>query len=269
VSLREGIRAPVAGQRGPAVFDRVLCGIDGSPQALEALRQVECLRPAGGSLHLLTVEELRLAVHGGFAAPELYDQIQAAAEAALTRATDLSEATSSRLVDGKPSAALLREIQRLDATVVALGSHGDGRVLGIVLGSTATTLLHEAPCSVFLARPTAHAHRFPSSIVVGVDGSTASRSALEAALDIGRRLAAPVRMLAATGGKPVDFEGLKDVTDLEWDEQRPVRALVEASRRADLVVVGSRGLHGLAALGSVSERVAHEADCSVLVVRAT
>jgi len=32
-------------------------------------------------------------------------------------------------------------------------------------------------------------------------------------------------------------------------------------------VVGSRGLHGLQALGSVSERVAHEARCSTLIVR--
>lgn len=47
----------------------------------------------------------------------------------------------------------------------------------------------------------------------------------------------------------------------------PVRALVGASGIVDLVVVGSRGLHGLKALGSVSERVAHEAEGSVLVVR--
>jgi nucleotide-binding universal stress UspA family protein len=32
-----------------------------------------------------------------------------------------------------------------------------------------------------------------------------------------------------------------------------------------LVAVGSRGLTGLRALGSVSERVAHRAPCSVLV----
>jgi nucleotide-binding universal stress UspA family protein len=48
---------------------------------------------------------------------------------------------------------------------------------------------------------------------------------------------------------------------------KPVGALLEASEQADLVVLGSRGLHGLRALGSVSERVAHEASCSVLVVR--
>jgi nucleotide-binding universal stress UspA family protein len=47
----------------------------------------------------------------------------------------------------------------------------------------------------------------------------------------------------------------------------PVAALVEAAACADLLIVGSRGLHGLRALGSVSERVAHAASCSVLVVR--
>ena len=39
------------------------------------------------------------------------------------------------------------------------------------------------------------------------------------------------------------------------------------SETADLLVLGSRGLHGLAAIGSVSEQVAHRAKSSVLVVR--
>jgi nucleotide-binding universal stress UspA family protein len=38
---------------------------------------------------------------------------------------------------------------------------------------------------------------------------------------------------------------------------------------AGLVVVGSGGKRGLPALGSVSERVAHLAPCSVLVIRAS
>ena len=46
-----------------------------------------------------------------------------------------------------------------------------------------------------------------------------------------------------------------------------MRAIVSATADADLVVVGSRGLHGLKALGSVSERVAHQARCSTIVVR--
>ena len=37
--------------------------------------------------------------------------------------------------------------------------------------------------------------------------------------------------------------------------------------RVSLIVLGSRGTTGLHSLGSVSERVAHGAPCSVLVVR--
>jgi nucleotide-binding universal stress UspA family protein len=45
-----------------------------------------------------------------------------------------------------------------------------------------------------------------------------------------------------------------------------VRPSSTAPRTVDLVVVGSRGVHGLRALGSVSERVAHQAHCTALVV---
>ncbi len=38
------------------VFASMVCGIDESPEGLEALRQAECLRPPDGKLHLVTVE---------------------------------------------------------------------------------------------------------------------------------------------------------------------------------------------------------------------
>ena len=248
------------------IFERVVCGIDESPQSLEALRQVELLRPTDGSLHLVSVVERSLAVHGGFAAPHLLEEIEAGAQQALDHARKSCQATSYRLIDGSPASALLREIERLRATVVALGSHGTSRSVGILLGTTATTVLHQAPCSVLLARDPEDSRAVPS-IVVGVDGSGPSLRALEAAQELGARLDAPVRVLVASGGKPVHFEGLRPLSALEWDERKPVEALVDASASADLLVIGSRGLHGVSALGSVSERVAHQAASSVLIVR--
>ncbi|HEY6016712.1 MAG TPA: universal stress protein, partial [Gaiellaceae bacterium] len=48
----------------------------------------------------------------------------------------------------------------------------------------------------------------------------------------------------------------------------PVRALLEAARDADLLVVGSRGRHGFPGLllGSVSQQVANHAACPVVIV---
>ena len=41
-----------------------------------------------------------------------------------------------------------------------VGSHGQSRAEGIALGSVATHLLHEAPCSVLIARPTEERQRW-------------------------------------------------------------------------------------------------------------
>jgi hypothetical protein len=37
-------------------------------------------------------------------------------------------------------------------------------------------------------------------------------------------------VVAASGGKAVRLKGLRGVPDLEWDERRPVNALVAASQ---------------------------------------
>jgi nucleotide-binding universal stress UspA family protein len=50
----------------------------------------------------------------------------------------------------------------------------------------------------------------------------------------------------------------------------PAQLLTEASKQADLVVLGSRGASGFATflLGSVSNQVAHHASCPVVIVPA-
>ena len=94
-----------------------------------------------------------------------------------------------------------------------------------------------------------------------------AESALALAHELEHRFGSSVRVITSLAGKYVDQDLIRERTDAEVVAKHPVVALVEAARDADLLVVGSRGLYGLKALGSVSERVAHGASCSVLVVR--
>jgi nucleotide-binding universal stress UspA family protein len=136
-----------------------------------------------------------------------------------------------------------------------------------VIGSTATEVLHKAACSVLVARTGGAGS--PAKIVGGVDGSPESAQAYETARHLANRFDSQLRALVALGGKEPDAAAVERDAGQNPEQalKGPVGALVVESERADLVVVGSRGLHGMRALGSVSERVAHQAHCSVLVVR--
>jgi nucleotide-binding universal stress UspA family protein len=138
----------------------------------------------------------------------------------------------------------------------------------MLLGGVAARLLHEAPCSVLLARAPAFGE-FPSSIIVGVDGSPESLAAAAVARAIAERFGSEYLIVAATGGKRIDLPPVQALSPyFVTDPGRPTDVLAELSKEADLLVVGSRGLHGPRALGSVSERVGHRSSSSVLVVRA-
>jgi nucleotide-binding universal stress UspA family protein len=247
------------------VLARIVCGIDESPEGLEALRQAERLCAPGGTLHLVTVEAPSAPDHSP--GPPVLVRPRTEAKDALARALEHAADATSRLVQGETVDCLIWEAEQEGATAIVVGSHGQSRMAGIFLGSTAVSLLHRSPVSVLVARRPRSLLEFPASILAAVDGSSKSRRALEVARELGTRLKVPVQAVAASGGKPVLWDGLRDVEGLRWSEQGPVNALVEMSAAADLLVLGGRGLHGVAALGSVSERVANRAFCSVLVVR--
>ena len=252
------------------VFDNVVCGVDDSDAGVLAARVAASLAEPQGSLTLVSVENTKIAVHAGFQMAAVSGQLLGEAREALERgleaASPLRDATT-RLLSGEPLDCLLDEIERLEAGLVVVGSHGFSRPAGIALGSVATHMLHDAPCSVLLARPPRHLERWPTSIVVGLDGSAESAVATRVARQLGTRFGADVRIVAAAGGHTDLDLARRIAADLELLPGKPVDELVVLSDFADLVVVGSRGLKGLRALGSVSERVAHEARCPVLVVR--
>jgi nucleotide-binding universal stress UspA family protein len=140
------------------------------------------------------------------------------------------------------------------------------------------------------------------TIVVGTDGSDTATKSVSKAATIAQRMGARLYVVTAYGTKAVDSSA-EPPTDLEWLASAGVRADVllqqaiapyegtdidvetracvgepasalidvAAEVNADLIVVGNKGMTGLARflLGSVPNKVAHHAPCDVLIVRTT
>jgi nucleotide-binding universal stress UspA family protein len=251
----------------PQVFERILCGVDGTPASLFAVRQALRLQGEHGSVLLLAVANLAQAAHAGMAAPHAAELLQHEAEAALAEAQAIAPSASSKLVNGDPVAVMLTHAEAERATLIAVGSHGRRRAAGLLLGTVAARMLRDATCSVLIARAARDSEVWPQTVVAGVDGSLESAAAFTVARSVAGRFGGSVRAMASTKDQ-LDREAARAIApELEEQGDRALNALVAASESADLIVVGSRGLHGLKALGSVSERVAHQARSSVLVVR--
>lgn len=134
------------------------------------------------------------------------------------------------------------------------------------------------------------------TLIVGVDGSPDATRALDWAIDEARRRNMRVLLVhgvevgaaaASPYGTGMVLEQLEQAgrTVLVEAEQRVVaaglpvdtrmeigsgaHALIEASRDADMLVVGSRGHGGFVGmlLGSVSAACTHHAHCPVVVIR--
>lgn len=247
---------------------RVVVGVDGTEPSFEACRQALRLAEPDTPIEAVAVVHLADAVHAGVGAAAATDRLRRDAEIALEHAASIiGDRVRTRFVNGFVAEALLREAETANATLLAIGSHGHRRATEILIGGPAGDVLHRATCSVLLARRPADPTRFPGPIVVGVDGSDQSWAALAVGESLAARFGASLRAVVARGGKGVDLERVeRELHDAEEVDLHPTEALVQASHDSGLVVVGSRGLHGLRALGSVSERVAHQAASSVLVV---
>jgi universal stress protein E len=269
------------------VFGRILAGTDGSQRAEEAVgRAAQLASVASAALDLVYVIDT--------GRPHDDADVEPKAEAVLHRAEAVAAGSvpaSAKVVAGDPTEALVAEAADHGVDVICVGP--DAGLLGgrVRIGSVATHVLRRAPCSVLVGREAGST--FPESILCGVDGSNSSNETAGLAARIAVASGAELRLQHVV---PV-FEGDERERTLDDDEPdpteiesaaevaraagaRPIReralgrpeyAILEGAGRepSDLVVVGSRGLSGVARvlLGSVSEYVATHARCSVLVVR--
>jgi nucleotide-binding universal stress UspA family protein len=285
---------------------RVVVGIDGSEQALAAVRAAATeAYYRNEPLHIVHAFIWpSLHVDVGPVASDLPDTgLRHHAEDLLEEATAEAEKVAPQvpvttvLIDGAATPVLLEESHR--ATLLMLGDRGLGGVSGLIIGSVAVHAAAHARCPVLVVRgaePTA------GPVVVGVDGSEASKLAVGFAFEESAyRRAELVPVLAwndstlvgarewqAPGHLAAVIEQAARRTLSEslagWQERypdvvvrpelvrgRPRHALVERSKTAQLVVLGARGrdtFKGLL-LGSVSQTLLHHSACPVAVVRGT
>jgi nucleotide-binding universal stress UspA family protein len=252
-----------------SVFARILVGVDGKRLSSDACRQASLLAYPETVIEAATVSLFPPAAAAALGVHDLERSLERNAGAALLAAQRmLGPDAELRRLDGLTVEALLAEAKRTQATLLAIGAPEHPRIEEIVFGGVAEELLHKTPCSMLLARPVPDEANFPSKIVVGLDGSDQAERAYEVATQLARRRHSQLQGIVGLGGRRVRLaEIVHRHGPVETSEAAAVPALLEASACADLLVVGSRGLHGLRGLGSVSERIAHQAACSVLVIR--
>lgn len=233
----------------------------------------------------------------------LHDSIVSTANTTLAAAvTAVSEAAptlpvTAELVQGPAVTALLDLTRR--AELLVLGSRGLGGFTALLVGSVAVALVAHGHCPVVVVRGDAPAPAAP--VVVGVDGSPLSESAVVLAFDEAASRGCELVAVHAWADTVVPFgpgggyanaldwttmteqaEELLTESLAGWHEKypgvtvrrvvlrdQPAGALLDAARDAQLLVVGSRGRGGFTGLtlGSVSQALIHHSPCPVMIAR--
>lgn len=216
-----------------------------------------------------------------------------ASAAKVARYTHPTVLVSGVTLDGPAGDVLCGESEH--AGLLVVGNRGRGGLAGLLLGSVSAAVSARARCPVVVVRERMRP-RVGGHVVVGVDGSPAADMALGFAFEQAeaRRIPLHVVRVYAPPAVPWRDPGVEsgevaaaelaavDAELAKWRGKHPdvlVTAEVEpgvagpvmadASRYAELAVVGSRGHAPLAGalLGSVSQHLLHHARCPVAVVR--
>jgi len=274
----------------------VLVGVDGSSSALAAVGWAarEAHR-RDAVLRLVEVVEWHADAPAGPAAVTATTAARSAraevAAADLARAVELAvdRLPATRIEQcvrgGTPAEVLAREAEGADVLVIG-GPRGgwEGSLIGVGLAARVSCPL------VIVDRAGDPDPR--AQVVVGVDGSVDADGAVAVAFREARERGAPVEIVHAWSDAPLDGVPDLDFAAFAADVQRavdarvaavrarypdvpvrrtvvrdrPAHALAEASRGAQLVVIGARGRSAALALGEVGRRVVLSAQCPVMIV---
>lgn len=285
---------------------RVLVATDGSAAAAAALDTAVAFPwPAGTRASAVVARQTLRELRRSLVRAALDEGAKEAAQDARRRLARRWDEPEVVVRVEAPVRAILAEAERVQSGVLVLGWRGHGPVQRLVAGSVSRGVVRSARCSVLVVRRPARRIR---TIVVGVDGSEHARRALEfvrslpappggrvvlhAAVDA---LRAPVRYLPRATRQALIAEIAREnerrmaeahgnlehassvLSESAWRVHAsarhgvPLRSLMLAVRsaRADLLVLGARGVTGLRRLllGSVAEGALDRCQVPVLIIR--
>jgi nucleotide-binding universal stress UspA family protein len=288
--------------------DRVVVGYDASPESAAAVRWAAA-RAADRGWALEVVHAWGLAGQPGGGAGDSWlgrqvqEQVRQVAEEGARVAEQAQPGVTVRpvVLHGPPAAVIAEHAAR--ARLAVVGRRGAGRLRAALLGSVAAGVLHRAACPVAVVPPGSQPIGAHGPVLVGFDGSCAAYDALQAGCDQAVRLGTGVTVVVAWSAaapalapgswalgyapEPPAAAALAEAgrtlerarswaalrhdvrVSCELVDGQAARVLVDRSRHASLVVVGTRGLGGLGSLvlGSTSRPVVQRARCPVLVTR--
>jgi nucleotide-binding universal stress UspA family protein len=278
----------------------IVVGVDGSPTAAPPLRWA--IREASTRripIRLVSAWNPSYDIDTlGLARRTVEDHCEAILDAAredIAEAEPTIEVTTTAYI-GPATTALVEESRHADTVVV--GSRGRRTLPAFLLGATSLEVAAHAACPAVVVRERADASS--GRVVVGADGTPRSNDAIAYAFGYASAHDLSLTVLHAFQVEYVEGVisrvaaeesnarlaqeelALTSETVAGWGEKypdvhieigtvrsHPVDALVDASRTADLLVLGGRrrGRLGGALLGSVGHGVLHDAHCPVAVVR--
>ncbi len=294
--------------------NEVVAGYDGSEEARKAVRwAAEEAASRGRGLVVVNVVGFApmpdtAAVAGPWPDPTFLDTGQETAQRhAEALLDDVAQecrrawpelAVSTRLLSGRAPEELALAAQH--AELLVIGSSGLTALPRLLVGSTATELLHDHHRPMVVVRDSqGRSETEDRKVVIGVDGSDAGADAIGFAYDFADRHRCVLVAVHAWSDLSLDTiavnpaaqdlaitqeRGLRLLAESLAGHQehhpdvvvrnvveldRPARALAEHAEGATLLVVGSHGRGAIrrAILGSVSHAMVHHAPCPVAVVR--
>lgn len=271
--------APVEFAETPALYTNVLCAVDGSPGGFSAVEQAARLTGPGGHITLLAVTSFRSAgasrspAIGPLRAKEILDGAQQIAE-------DASVRTTVEVDPAAPPAEVILDWAS-DYDLLAMGAPTTPWPAAMFAGGPTAGAVSALFTPLLAARPLSGTDTWGGGpILVASDGLDGSDRLVELAARLGRAQDADVHLLHAAShrshrrsdriaeqGRALERAlGASSSVRIESGSARV--AIAEAARdvNAHLIVMSSRRLHGARAIGSVSRRIVHKADSSVLLV---